>query len=299
MDTFFNINPLGMEGLGATLTSLIRNCSNSKELKLWFLCSSLHQRDKDNILQLLQNEGFQGISEFIDFDAMATFGHLRSLHGDWTTYGRLLIPNIIKSGSALYLDSDLIIECDILDLHKIKNDSAISAVLGCPVQYALENQFFIKTLNWHPDTHYFNAGVLVFNIPLWEEQNIALRVKEISDNYSNEFLSADQTLLNAICEGNFGHLPKEFNMPWYPSNPQPKNNKNVILHFVGSPKPWDIFGKTIHAGYDTWNTYNTSFWEKEYDRLTFSKLVRTWKIRKSIFKNFKNKLTKKNDHLVN
>jgi lipopolysaccharide biosynthesis glycosyltransferase len=116
MNIAFNINQLGLQGLGATLTSLIRNCSDTKEIIFWFLCSELEGKDKDNIRQLLLNERFAGDTNFIDFDARKTFGKLKSLHADWTAYGRLLIPGIVTSGSAVCLDSGLIILADVLKL---------------------------------------------------------------------------------------------------------------------------------------------------------------------------------------
>lgn len=293
MDIAFNINPLGMEGLGATLTSLVRNCSNSKKLNLWFLCSDLKKKDKSNICKLLKDGTFQGNSEFIDFNSKAIFGHFRSLHGDWTPYGRLLIPDIIKSNKALYLDSDLIVEADVLELENFTTDNILSAVRESAVIYALENSFFIQKLNWHPDTAYFNSGVLLFNIAAWKASNVEQKIKEISDKYPQEFLSADQTLLNAICKGAFTYLPQKYNLPWYPSAPKPDNTEDAIIHFVGSPKPWDLFGQTVHAGYETWKAYNTQFWKKKYGHITVGKLKRTWNIRGSIFRNIKHKLNRK------
>lgn len=280
-----------MEGLGATLTSLIRNCSDSKETKLWFLCSGLHERDKGNIRQLLQNENFEGIVEFVDFDAKKMFGHLRSLHGDWTNYGRLLIPAIVKSEFALYLDKDLIIESDILELKDFRTSKIMSAVCGSSVQYALENRFFTEKRKWHPDTGYLNSGVLMFNITLRNKENVSIKVKEIANRYSKEILSHDQTLLNAVCEGSFGYLPKEFNLPWYPGDPQPASTTRAIIHFIGSPKPWDLFGKIIHEGYNTRNAYNSPFWKSKYGKMSIDKLIRTWMIQRSIVKNLKIKLT--------
>ena len=291
MEIVFNVNPLGMEGLGATLTSLIRNCSSDKDLKLWFLCSELKKRDKNNLRQLLRDERFKGSVEFIDFDAKQKFGHLRSLHGDWTTYGRLLIPDIVKSDVALYLDSDLIINTDILELNNFTTDKILSAVYGSKVISSLENLFFIQKLKWQPDTAYFNAGVLLFNILAWQANNIDERIKEIADQYPNEIISHDQTLLNAICKGDFAYLPEKFNVAWYPGEPQAINVDKAIIHFVGSPKPWDLFGKIIHMGYNTWKIHNTPFWESQYGSITAGKLKRTWKIRMSILRHLKKRLT--------
>ena len=63
MNIVFTVNPIGLEGLGATLNSLVRNCSNSEELKLWFLCSDFRRIDRHNIERLLKNEQYKGTIE--------------------------------------------------------------------------------------------------------------------------------------------------------------------------------------------------------------------------------------------
>src|SRR6056297_2111461 len=156
MDIVFNVNPLGLEGLAASLTSLVRNCSQTEKTTLWFLCSGLAVSDKDNISLLLDGEDFKGAVEFIDFDAQSIFGHLRSLHGDWTSYGRLLIPDIVKSDSALYLDADLVIELDVLRLRNFNFDGHIlGAVHGSEVKHTLDTTFLTQRLNIPEDTAYF------------------------------------------------------------------------------------------------------------------------------------------------
>lgn len=291
MDIVFNVNPLGLEGLGATLTSLVRSCSNTDELNLHFLCSGLDAGDKSNIATLLKSENYQGATVFIYFDAKKSFGHLRSLHGDWTPYGRLLIPEIIQSDRALYLDADLVIGVDILRLREFDFDGhLLGAVYGCPVENTLDSPFLIKNLDWTPDTGYFNSGVVLFNLQKWRAENTDSKWKRISGKYSDELISHDQTLLNALCRGRFAHLPNEFNLPWNSHKEKPANAENGILHFVGSPKPWDWGGKYIHKGFNAWNEFNTSIWKKRYGKITVEKLRRTWKIRRSLAKGIKKKV---------
>lgn len=293
MDVAFNVNPLGMEGLGATLVSLIRNCSNSSQLALWFLCSDLKEKDKANICKLLQSESFLGDAEFIDFNAKEKFGHLKSLHGDWTTYGRLLIPELIGSDRVLYLDADLIIQTDVLEINQFTSDRILSAVHGSSVSHTFDKAFFIEKLKWSPDTAYFNAGVLWFNNVAWRANGTDKKVQEIADQYPQAFLSADQTLLNALSKGDFNYLPNKFNLPWHAGKPQPENTEDAIIHFVGSPKPWDVLGRSVHTGYALWKQYTPEFWRKVYGQITVDKLNRTWKIRGSINRSLKLKLTNK------
>ncbi len=286
----FNINPLGLEGLGTTLISLVRSCSKTDELNLHFLCSELNVDDKSNITTLLKSENYKGHTAFIDFDAKKTFGHLRSLHGDWTPYGRLLIPEIIRSDRALYLDADLIIGADILSLKDFDFDGhLLGAVYGCAVTNTLDSQFLIKNLGWTSDTGYFNSGVVLFNLKKWRADDADSKWKTIASKYSDELISHDQTLLNGLCRGHFAHLPDTFNLPWYSHKEKPENAERGILHFVGSPKPWDWGGKYIHKGFDEWSALNSPFWKKQYGKITTEKMWRTWKIRRSLAKGIKKK----------
>jgi lipopolysaccharide biosynthesis glycosyltransferase len=293
MDIAFTINSLGLEGLGATLTSLLRNCRNSESLRLWFFCSDCSMRDKENINSLLLDEDFKGKINYIDFNAKTEFGHLRSLHGDWTSYGRLLIPDYITSEVVLYLDADLIVLVDVLLLQDFDfNGRYLAAVPGGKVKYALERKFFTDSLKVSPELDYFNAGVLLLNLRQWKAENVQAQWKEIANKYPNDLLAVDQTLLNAVCKGNFAHLPDNFNNAWCPGEAMPTKANESIIHFVGSPKPWDVFGPTLHKGYKTWNEYNTKTWNNKFNRLSWEKLVRTWKIKNSIFIKMKQKMAK-------
>lgn len=292
MYVVFNINFLGLEGLGATLVSLVKHCSNTKELKLLFLCSNVRPKDKNNIVRLLKYVHYNGETQFVDYNANELYGHLRSLHGDWTTYGRLMIPNLIKSDFALYLDADLLVTTDVLDLKEVAfNDALLAAVRGSEVVKTFDSSFLINRLNWQPNCEYFNAGVLLFNLHKWRTENVDAKWQLIAEKYPSELLSHDQTLLNALCEGRFARLPKHFNVLWRPAKPKPDINEGTILHFVGAPKPWDLFGKFIHKGYSQWKSYELKFWRKEYGGISIDKVKRAWKIKGSLYKNFKANLS--------
>jgi len=290
MDIAFTINALGLEGLGATLTSLIRHCKKNSDLKFWFFCSDCTEQQMQSIEILLANEKFAGTFNFIVYDAKKTFGHLRPLHGDWSSYGRLLIPDFVESSVALYLDSDLIVLVDVLELEKFEFEGKfLAAASGGKVKYALERNFLINTLGLSPELDYFNAGVLLMNLSQWREENVQAKWREIANKYPQDLLAVDQTLLNAVCRGEFAHLPMHFNNAWCPGDGAPADANQSILHFVGSPKPWDLFGKVLHQGFDTWKGYNSDDWNKMYNKVSWNKLVRTWKIKNSILLKMKKK----------
>lgn len=287
MNIVFVIDALSLEGLGAALTSLIRNCSDTKKLTLHFFCSNVDNRDKDNILMLLEMENYYGTTSFHDFDAIKMFGHLNSLHGNWAIYGRFIIPKLIDSEYALYLDTDLLVLLDVLTVNEIRfPDQFIAAVPRGTFMAARDGKFLINRLGLNKEHRSFNSGVLVFNIKTWNSKSISLEMDNICQQYPLELISHDQTILNALCNGNFYHIDERFNNLWYPNRILPIRHSyhNSILHFAGAPKPWDLMGKMTHPGYKIWADYNTTFWQKKYGILTVGKLQRTWKIKKSLLK---------------
>ena len=285
MDLVFNINRLGMLGLGATLVSLVRSCSDTASLKLNFLCSYLSRQDKANIDRLLADEGFDGQVVFIDFDARREFGHLRPLHGDWTAYGRLLIPDRIDADRALYLDADLVIELDLLALQRDVplQGQVLAAVTDCTLEWTIDQDFLKQRIGLPKDMAYFNSGVVLFNLDECRRRNAATSWRELAQKYPDELVSHDQTVLNAYARGEFVQLPLRFNDQWPPSRRSgPSGHSDVIIHFCGSPKPWDLGGRWLHPGHDRWSRYDTPFWQAAYGGMGRDKLARFWRIRRSV-----------------
>ncbi len=287
MNIAFCINRLGMEGLGATLSSLIKHCRNSACLDLYFLCSELPAEEKKDIEKLLEILRFEGTIQFIDFHAQKEFGHLQSLHGDWTAYGVLLIPQLIKEEKVLYLDSDLLVLLDILELDELDpGDFALSAVYGTAAELSRDKEFYLRTLSFSSELTIFNSGVLQFNRSAWKEQEIDQKCEHITKCYPKHLLSADQTLLNAVFAGNYAAFPKRYNRRWTVMDKEVEDPSNAIWHFVGSPKPWDLLGKETHKGHRLWASYNPDFWSRKYHKVSADKVYRTWQIKKSIIRAF-------------
>ncbi|HSN47285.1 MAG TPA: glycosyltransferase family 8 protein [Flavobacterium sp.] len=289
MNIAFNINRLALIGLGVTLNSLLKNCSNPQQISIYMLCADLNHNDKENIYKLLHKLGVSKI-HLIDFDVKEHFGIFSSLQGDWTPYGRLLLQDYILDDAVLYLDADLVVELDVLSLEGFDfQGKAIAAVNAGPMRYALDNPFLCKVIGLDPDISVFNSGILLMNLKVWREKDIKSQCLSFGKKYFDKLISHDQTILNALFASNFTFLTSEFNIPWYANSKRPNSN-NVILHFVGSPKPWDLFGSYFHKGYKVWESYLDVEWKKAYFKHTYSDLVRARHIRKSYVRLFIQKL---------
>lgn len=282
MNIAFCINRLGLVGLGGALSSLIRNCSDQSKLRIWFLCAGMTSRDKERISKLLDDEKFSGSYKYIDFDPRQYFGVFPSLHGDWTAYGRLLLANLIDVDKVLYLDSDLIVEEDVLKVGAFNlAGHFLAAVGGGQFKYTLGNKFYINKIGLPPDADYFNSGVLLLNLNAWRQGDVLSKCIEIAKQYPTELPSHDQSLLNIVCGGSFAKLPFSFNCQWEANKPKPQVADRMVLHFIGSPKPWDPLGFILHNGYDVWYKYFNHEWYAFYGQLTLAEIVRIWHIRRS------------------
>lgn len=291
MNIAFCNNRLGLVGLTVTLTSLIRNCSDASQLNIWFLCAGHTEKDKNKIDKLLKQEKYQGRFCFIDFDPYATFGSFCSLHGDWTSYGRLLLVDFIDEDQVLYLDSDLVVEEDILAIDHFEfNGHFLAAVGGGRFKYTYGNKFYTEKVGLEPDLEYFNAGIILLNLQEWRLLNIKEKCLEIARRFPMELPSVDQSLLNIVCAGNFAKLPKSFNCEWTATAEKPAVSAKMIFHFIGSPKPWDPFAFLIHNGYQTWQRYQNRNWVSRLGEFTTADLRRTWNIRRSYFRSVRDKL---------
>ena len=248
---------------------------------LHIMCSKLAAPYKWDITAVLTQLGYRGRYCFIDYDAEAAFGHLPRLHDDLTTYGRLLIAEHVAADRVLYLDSDLIVTCDVLQLEHIDlQGQLLGAVTRTKVAYTLDQDY----LNAHgidKETDYFNAGVLLIDLDRWRTTEVRSRWEEIVGEEPEGLRCHDQTVLNRLCAGAFYRLPSRYNAPFLAQREAP-DHTNGIFHFLGSPKPWDMGGKRLHQGYRVWQANNPTFWQERYQSFGMARLKRSWSIRRSL-----------------
>ena len=294
MNIFFCADSFAFEGLGIALISMIRNCSDSEQLKIWILCSNTTKKDEENVNQLLIFEDFKGETEFIYFDAEKEFPQFRNWQGNKLTYGRFLIPDILKTGNAFYLDADIVVNLDILTLQNFVSDKLIGAVERYKFHNAFETDFLLNKLHLNPETSYFNAGILIINADVWHKENISEKLFEMANRYPDDLIQVDQTMLNILCNGNYTQIPEKDNYLFSRIQNSLNGTNEKIIHFVSSPKPWDIFGK-IYKRYDCWEAYQTPFWKSCYKTFTKTKIKNAWSKKEKIAKYLLKSMLKPNN----
>ena len=172
------------------------------------------------------------------------FEQCNSLHGDRTTYGRILVPALFPHVDRLiYLDADTIPNLDLAELTRMDLEGAgVAAVVEETVTRALQRDFYLSA-GLELDTPLFNAGVMLIDVARWNSEQMCERVIDGARRYAGKYRSASQPPLNAVIAGRFCPLPPRYNTQVSPRNEVVYDPASeAIYHFVGSPKPWDLGG---------------------------------------------------------
>ena len=242
-----------LPGLHSTLASLVKNLSRREMVSLTLFIQDIVEHELDDLKGTVADAGGVGSLKFQEADT-SEFKDLKTLHGEWMIYLRLLLPRLLpEAKTILYLDSDLIVNTDSCAFFDHDLGSAgLGAVDGAAVEWTLDRDF-LKLVGLAETDRTFNSGVLIFNVEIWKKSGLVDRALEMARTYTDVLTSHDQSVLNAMFSRDFYKIPKQYNWGVAPEDkPLPKTD--CIYHFVGSPKPWDPLGKYFHGNWQIWHS---------------------------------------------
>lgn len=242
--------------LGVTIKSIIENSSVDNNYDIVILNTNIDQYSQKR-MKLMENANIS--IRFYDMNTlMANYAEIWRFSDSYPTsiYYRFFIPQMYREyNKVIYLDSDIILNCDISELYSINmEDKPISACADIPRQ--LENDFYndfiINDLKITPK-QYFNSGVIIFNVP---KINIDVFVQQCVQSLGilKKSIFFDQDVLNYIFKGNVKYLDNSYNLSWNClhfwkgiKNKLPKDTYEAykkavetpkIIHYAGAYKPW-------------------------------------------------------------
>lgn len=176
------------------------------------------------------------------FSKFPAFGHLVI-----ATYYRILASEVLlKYDKVLYLDIDLVVDGNILELWNTDIDNYIVAAVREESVEANEERLGIPK-----NYKYFNAGVLLMNLKKMREKKYFEKIMDYLNQNQETILYSDQDVLNGVFYNNWLELDKKWNYHNY--FVVKKNSKKelieldkpVIIHYTGPIKPWDKEATTI------------------------------------------------------
>ena len=159
-------------------------------------------------------------------------------HASREAYLRLFAPKLIPEEVALYLDSDLVVTCDITPLFEASLGEAY--VAGCIDELgASTSQMPLKQ-----GSPYLNGGVMLLNLEALRRNNFLERCIEIYAQYTDQVTYADQCIINKFAEDHKLVLTNNWNVQFNQHKQgtcaaivSPFDQKGII-HFSGGTKPW-------------------------------------------------------------
>jgi lipopolysaccharide biosynthesis glycosyltransferase len=239
--------------------SLFRNLSPGLEPHFYMLLTGFTPA-MENLLRLtLDSLDRPYRLTFLSDEKTKIFSTFKALLGNYATYYRLLLPDLIEEPVFLYVDSDTLVSIDVAPLFAADmGPYAAGFVVDGKVKNILEYKFFVS-LGRDPESPAFNAGVMLVQRSQWKEQDLWNRVKAFCETYSENLQTADQTVLNALLAENCYHLPPHYNVKVYPRRSSVVGKEPGLYHFVGAPKPWDLLGRTALP--------HSAHWYAELDRI--------------------------------
>lgn len=187
---------------------------------------------------------------------------------NYTTFFRYLIPDLVTSDRALYLDCDLVVTGDLSELFNMDMEEKPVAAVASP--YA-----------WESDPYGFNAGVLLIDNRMWRSHSYISQLLKLTEEKQAEVAMADQSILNIFFQHNWKEIDSTYNyLVGLDYNYRAaelsrlENSLPKIIHFAGIHKPWYTYSSTRLR--ELWWTYRDLDWIEvlsKYPNLNYYKRV--------------------------
>ncbi|MBC6611655.1 glycosyltransferase family 8 protein [Hymenobacter sp. BT507] len=223
--------------------------NNNQHEKIFFhaIATGVSDKDKQDIEDYIQQHGAE--IEYYNIDDKNLTNLIIPEHSYFTvaTYYRLFFPSLVPAHveQLLYIDTDTVVVGNLKDLY-------LTDVRPYPAGAVLDTVVAVRPdLGIDELGYYFNAGVLLINIPIWKEQKISEKSIQFLVDYPEKIKWVDQDALNAVLYRNVYKLAGGYNVTFYdiPKDlPRKKykefiSDKYIIHYTTGLHKPWSILGE--------------------------------------------------------
>lgn len=195
---------------------------------------------------------------------------------------KLLIPELLDVSKVIYLDCDVIVSLDLLELWTVDiGDKAVGAandlwfLESCRHKRLWRRDAMLKVMGI-AEKDYFNSGVFVMDLDkIRARYDLMEKASEFYKKYKNCTTLTDQDCLNYIFTRDFCVIDARFNR--FDFSGMEKDDKGVfgsILHMIGD-KPWEGYTR---PGIDElyWHYLEMTRWIADRDEL-ISAILAGWK----------------------
>lgn len=187
---------------------------------------------------------------------------------------RLMIPSMFTFEKILYLDTDIIVNLDIIKLWEINiEDYTIAAVLDSETTRKNNKYRSIYNKMGVDLNKYFNAGVILFNLSKLRSFNLDKKCIDFFLQYKN-IPHLDQSALNFLLQTECKFIDKKYNMimnDYVREIDSTLIKSDGIFHFAGVNKPWNGICRNIDKLY--WQYLLETPWGKTKELKIYIDLI--------------------------
>lgn len=193
------------EMLGISMISLFENNRGCSEIVVYILDDGINVDNKTKLLSVA--EKYNRKTFFIDVHHLLK-SDMKQKRGSLSTFSRLYITQLISKevDKVLYLDCDMIILHSLEELYNTNMDEFYSVGVNDCLSDA-----HLKLIGLNSDNCYFNAGVLLINLSLWNCDDITDKFEKFSECFQGNVPYADQGIINGVLSKKSKNVDLKYN----------------------------------------------------------------------------------------
>lgn len=234
------------------ITSIKKNRKKKTNYTIHIVANDISQESINNFLYL-SDENFE--IDIIKARVDDLFKNFRKgdndLHVSPSAILKFQLPKLLKLGKVLYIDGDVLVQDDLLELYNMDLGNNYAAVVKDII--SVRNPGHMRNMKIK-NRFYFNSGMMLLNLTRIRKANLTEKLVDYRLNGRNHFM--DQDALNAVFDENVIYTSYRYNYlnkfhDWWSGEQLsvfygeniPKNRiaafkSAVIIHLGSHEKPW-------------------------------------------------------------
>lgn len=238
MKLAFTVTDSYIDYMGTTLLSILER-TEAPEVMVYLLTSDISAYSRQKLAKLEQRFSALTIQVILvdeaDFAGLPlNRSHITRLEVYFRMAFARLLPESVER--VLYLDSDLLVQRDLISLWEMDLDGYYMAGVSEPPS---EGAFdYRRSIGMTDPSLYFNSGVLLMDLKKIREDHIQDHLFAVGDRIKDKILLQDQDIINVALEGRIKPLDVTYNYGYMERMAGLRDEAEVaILHF-SLEKPW-------------------------------------------------------------
>lgn len=222
---------------GVVIASILANAKTEDDIFIYILDGNISESSKNKILSLqsIKDCSIEFVkvdeTEFEDYKKIPNHNYITI-----STYYRLKLSTLLP-----YVDKIIYLDCDVIVCNSLKElynldlgKNVFGGVLD--IDLPLRN-----------NPKYVNAGVLLMDLDKVRKQNIEYQFLEYTQNNWQNIQLGDQGVINDVLKDKILNIEGEYNVQSECYIRRSSFTKApVIIHFIGSKKPWHYGSWSVH-----------------------------------------------------